>query len=159
MRPLIENLKIHYVKLYKISKQVSIDESMILFKGRSHLKQYNPMKPIKRGYKLWVRTDMDRYISKFDVFQGRNTMPKDFIFLACFGLGESAVAHFTSHLLQINHHVFFDIYFPSVFSMEYLKIRNVFACATIRSNRKYLPNNLTTDKVMNRGGSPRNCEF
>ena len=35
--------------------------------------------------------------------------------------------------------------------MEYLKTRNVFACATIRSNRKYLPNNLTTDKVMNRG--------
>ena len=132
---------------------------MILFKGRSPLKQYNPMKPIKRGYKLWVRTDMDRYISKFDVFQGRNTMPKDFIFPACFGLGESAVAHFTSHLLQINHHVFFDIYFSSVFSMEYLKIRNVFACATIRSNRKYLPNNLTTDKVMNRGGSPRNCVF
>ena len=35
--------------------------------------------------------------------------------------------------------------------MEYLKTRNIFACATIRSNRKYLPNNLTTDKVMNRG--------
>ena len=35
--------------------------------------------------------------------------------------------------------------------MEYLKSRNVFACATIRSNRKYLPNNLSTDKVMNRG--------
>ena len=35
--------------------------------------------------------------------------------------------------------------------MEYLKFRIVFACATIRSNRKYLPNNLKTDKVMNRG--------
>ena len=33
--------------------------------------------------------------------------------------------------------------------MNYLKNRNVFACATITSNRKYLPNNLTTDKVMN----------
>ena len=50
--PLIESLNNH-VKLYNISKQVSIDESMILFKGRSSLKQYNPMKPIKRGYKLW----------------------------------------------------------------------------------------------------------
>ena len=35
--------------------------------------------------------------------------------------------------------------------MEYLKTRNVFACATTTSNRKYLPNNLKTDKVMNRG--------
>ena len=69
------------------------------------------MKPIKRGYKLWVRTDMDGYISKFDVYQGRNTIPKDFNFSACFDLRESAVAHFTSGLLQKNHHVFFDIYF------------------------------------------------
>ena len=35
--------------------------------------------------------------------------------------------------------------------MKYLKTRKVFACATIISNRKYLPNNLTADKVMNRG--------
>ena len=68
--PLIESLINRYAKLYSISKQVSIDESMILFKGRSSLKQNNPMKPIKRGYKLWVRADMDGYISKFDVYQG-----------------------------------------------------------------------------------------
>ena len=73
---------------------------MVLFKERSSLKQYNPMKPIKRGYKLWVRTDMDGYISKFDVYQGRNTIPKDFNFPACFDLRESAVAYFTSGLLQ-----------------------------------------------------------
>ena len=84
LRPLIESLNSRYVRLYNISKQVSIDESMILFKGRSSLKQYNPMKPIKRGYKLWVRADMDGYISKFDVYQGRNTMPKNYNFPACF---------------------------------------------------------------------------
>ena len=85
LRLLIESLNNHCVKLYNISKQVSTDESMILFKGRSSLKQYNPMKPIKRGYKLWVSADMDGYISKFDVYQGRNTMPKNYNFPACFG--------------------------------------------------------------------------
>ena len=34
-----------------------MNESMVLFKGRSSIKQYCPMKPIKRGYKLWVRAD------------------------------------------------------------------------------------------------------
>ena len=58
------------------------------------------MKPIKRGYKLRVIVDMDGYISKFDVYQGRNSMPKDYNFPACFGLGESVVAHFTSDLFQ-----------------------------------------------------------
>ena len=109
------------------------------------------MKPIKRGYKLWVGADMDGYISKFDVYQGRNAMPKDYSFPASFSLEEPVVAHFTSDQLQKSHPVYFDNYFSSVPLMEYLKTRNVFACATIRSNRKYLPNKLTTNKVMNRG--------
>ena len=29
------------------------------------------MKPIKRGYKMWVLADMDDYIFKFDVYQGK----------------------------------------------------------------------------------------
>lgn len=41
-----------FPELYKITREVSVDESMILFKGCSSIKQYNPMKPIKRGYKL-----------------------------------------------------------------------------------------------------------
>ena len=82
LRPLIESLNNRYLKLYDILKQVLIDESMILFKGRSSLKQYNPMKPIKRGYKLRVGADMDGYISTFDVYQGQNAMPKDYNFPA-----------------------------------------------------------------------------
>lgn len=36
------------------------------------------MKPIKRGYKSWVRADMDGYISKFNVYQGKtDTSPGD----------------------------------------------------------------------------------
>ena len=58
------------------------------------------MKPVKRVYKLWLRADMDGYISKFDVYQGRNTVPKDYSFPACFGLGKSVVAHFISDLLE-----------------------------------------------------------
>ena len=35
----------------------SIDESMVKFKDRSSLKQYLPLKPIKRGIKIWQRCD------------------------------------------------------------------------------------------------------
>lgn len=59
LRPLISKLNQNYGKLYNVSKALSIDDSMILFKGRSSLKQYNPKKPIKRGYKFWMRADMD----------------------------------------------------------------------------------------------------
>ena len=51
LRPLITSLKENYVKLYDASRCLSVDESMILFKGRSSIKQYNPKKKktIKRG--------------------------------------------------------------------------------------------------------------
>lgn len=142
LRPLLDSLNDRFTMLYNVSRQVSIDESMILFKGRSSLKQYNPMKPIKRGYKLWMRADMDGYISKCDVYQGRNTMPTNPCFPDCFGLGESVVAHFTQDLVGKYHQVYFENYFSSIPLMEYLKVNKILACATIRSNRKYLPTNL-----------------
>ena len=71
LRPLIVALNKNFVKLYNVSRKVSVDESMVRFKGRSSIKQYNPMKPIKRGYKMWVLADMDGYISKFDIYQGK----------------------------------------------------------------------------------------
>lgn len=35
--------------------------------------------------------------------------------------------------------------------MEYLKVNKILACATIRSNRKYLPTNLMKAKELQRG--------
>ena len=60
------------MKLYNVSRQVIIDESMVLFKGRSSLKQYNPMKPMKRGYKVWSMADVDVYFYKSEIYQGKN---------------------------------------------------------------------------------------
>ena len=47
LRPLIASLNDNFLKLYDSSRYLSIDESMILFKGRHSIKQYNPKKPIK----------------------------------------------------------------------------------------------------------------
>ena len=49
------------------AENLSLDESLIKFKKRSSLKQYNPMKPIKRGYKIWCLSDNDDY---FQVYVG-----------------------------------------------------------------------------------------
>ena len=70
--PLINTLNNNFTKLSNVSRQVSIDESMIIFKGRSSMKQYNPMKPIKRGYKLWAMGDMDGYLYNFEIYQRKN---------------------------------------------------------------------------------------
>lgn len=124
-----------------MSRKLSVDESMILFKGRHSIKQYNPMKPIKRGYKLWVRADMDGYISKFDVYQGKADANASAVEEddegTKFGLGERVVQTMTVDLFNKNHQLFFDNYFTSVPLMKYLKTNGVNACGTIRTNRKY----------------------
>lgn len=51
---------------------LSIDESMVRFKGRKSFKQYMPMKPIKRELKVCVRADATTaFVCQFEVYTGK----------------------------------------------------------------------------------------
>lgn len=141
LRPLITALNENFQKFRLPDQFQSIDESMVRFKGRSSLKQYNPMKPIKRGFKLWCRADMTGYIYEFDVYQGKtgNNNSKQF------GLGGSVVQKLTSSLHNGNYIVMMDNFFSSLELFEYLKAHGVYACGTVRPNRVGLPR-LVNDK-------------
>lgn len=52
VRPLINHVTVKFAELYQPHCEVSVDEAMIKFQGRSSLKQYQPLKPIKRGIKV-----------------------------------------------------------------------------------------------------------
>ena len=147
MRPLISLLNENFSKLYDVKREQSIDESMILFNGRSSLKQYCPVKPIKRGFKMWVRADSDGYISKFEVYQGKGTGAG----IEGFGLGESVVLNLCQDILGKGHKIFFDNFFTSLPLLAHLRSNDTWSCGTIRSNRKGLPNGLAAEKVMSRG--------
>nr|CAH7713912.1 unnamed protein product [Callosobruchus chinensis] len=128
---------------------MSVDESMILFKGRSSIKQYNPMKPVKRGYKIWCVADQKGYVSKFEVYQGKNEeLEKEFS--SC-GLGERVVLSLTKMYLGQSRILYFDNYFTSTPLLEKLHVNSTLACGTIRSNRKEFPKALAEDKSLTRG--------
>lgn len=152
LRPLIDSLNNQYAKLYSVSRYVSVDESMILFKGRSSLKQYNPMKPIKRGYKLWSMADMDGYLYKFEIYQGKNNRQIDATMPKYFGLGDKVIYQMTKSLHGKFHEVYVDNFFTSVPLMEYLLSHQVLCCGTLRANKKYLPKNLSCDKDLKMRG-------
>lgn len=80
LRPIIDLLNSNIENCYSASSFLSVDESMIPFKGRSSMKQYMPMKPIKRGYKVWCLADSKTgYIIKFSVYTGNNKFEKSCI--------------------------------------------------------------------------------
>lgn len=69
IRSLIDHLNNIYKILYNPSQNLSIDESMVAFTGRSTMKQYMPLKPIKRRFKVWAMTDSaSGYLLSFDVY-------------------------------------------------------------------------------------------
>ena len=44
---------------------------MIPFKGQSSMKQYVPLKPVKRGFKVWAMADsLNGYLYDFNVYTG-----------------------------------------------------------------------------------------
>ena len=68
IRPLLDTLSETFMTSLNPSEHQSIDESMIKFKGRSSIRQYMPMKPTNRGYKVWVRADQRGYMCQFPIY-------------------------------------------------------------------------------------------
>lgn len=86
IQPIIDSLLENFQTAYNLHRDVSVDEAMVPFKGRSTLKQYMPMKPVKRGFKVWMLADAHTgYVSGFEIYTGKkgDTVEK--------GLGASVV--------------------------------------------------------------------
>lgn len=109
---------------------------MIKFQGRSSLKQYMPLKPVKRGIKVWVLADSrNGYFSKFEVYTGKGATAEK-------GLGMRVVKALTSELKGKNHHVFFDNYFTSHGLLADLVEDGIYSCGTARKDRREFPDAL-----------------
>lgn len=149
LRPMIDALNKIFPEAYRGTRELSVDESMIKFNGRSTIKQYNPMKPIKRGYKLWCIADQKGYILKYSVYQGKNeTLEQEF---DKYNLGERVVLKLTKPFWKQQRIILFDNYFTSITLLERLKNEQTLACGTIRNNRKGMPQNLKKDSDIKRG--------
>ena len=70
IRPFFNIINEQCMKLYQPQRDVSIDEAMVKFQGWSSVKQYLPMKPVKRGIKVWVLADTNVYFWNMQVYTG-----------------------------------------------------------------------------------------
>ena len=157
VRPVIEMVRQSFLSSYNPHCENSIDEAMIKFKGRSTLKQYMPKKPIKRGFKVWVRADSHNgLISNLDVYTGRDDSTET-------NLGAKVVKKLSRSLVGGNYHLYFDNFFSSVPLFEELLEDGIYACGTFRKDRKGLPamvKNTTLGKLHNQTNAlhSTNCQ-
>jgi hypothetical protein len=149
VRPVIEQLNLNFKKNIKSSSYLSVDEAMIKFKGRTSLKQYMPMKPVKRGYKAWCLADSTTgYILKFDIYTGKTTPNQS---KSEFGLGERIVIKLTEGVQNQMNIVAFDNFFTSVKLLNYLHSKGIAAVGTVRTNKKGLPEILKNGVALRKG--------
>jgi len=108
-----------------------------------------PAKPIKRGVKLWMLCDANNaYLSKFDVYLGKQNNTTEH------GLGHNVVMKLSEEMHHSHRHVYFDNYFTGVPLLRSLLEKGLYACGTIRQNRKEFPRELHKPRdVKQRGDS------
>lgn len=103
VRPYLDHLSKTFLQCMNPNEFQSIDESMLKFKGRSTMKQYMPMKPIKRGYKIWVRADQTGFISEFEIYTGKTDSVES-------SLGKRVILTLTNKIQGKYHRVFLIIF-------------------------------------------------
>ena len=88
----VHSLKTNFKVQYGPHREQAIDAAMVKYNGRTSLKQYMPMKPIKTGIKLWCCADSTNgYLCDFDVYTGKQPSGVQR------GLGYSVVSYLCQH--------------------------------------------------------------
>jgi len=144
IRPIINHFNTAFMESYSDEAEQSIDEHMTKFKGRSSMKQYVKLKPIKWGFKWWFRcASSTGYLYQFDLYLGKKTITE-------VNLGESVVLFLSEKLEQTYCTLYFDNFFSSPLLINKLYENGIYAIGTARVNRKQMPK-LKGDKDMKRG--------
>ena len=91
------------------------------------------MKPVRRGFKSWVRADSNNgYICDFSVYTGKKESAEK-------NLGPKVVNKLAEPLAGGNYHIFFDNFFSTVKLFDDLLEDGIYACGTFRRDRKDVP--------------------
>ena len=112
---------------------------MIPFKGRLSLKQHMPLKPVKRGIKVWeCAGSLNGFVCDLEVYmrKQRNGNLEQ-------GLGHRIVRNLTRPLVGKNHHVFVDNFFNSLALVEDLLRDQIYIYGTIHKNGQGIPRAIT----------------
>ena len=144
IRPIIKHFNSAFLAAREDEPKQSVDEHMCKFRGQSSMKQYIKNKPIKWGFKFWIRAGSESgYVYEFDLYLGKKVTPD-------LSLGEGVVLQLTERLRDTFVMIFFDNFFTSPNLVQTLFDRGIYSIGTVRVNRKNMPT-FQSDKEMKRG--------
>ncbi|CAK1587174.1 unnamed protein product [Parnassius mnemosyne] len=136
----IKALNNNFQRIYGPSKELSIDESLILFRGRIYFRQYIKSKKARYGIKFYVLTTADGYVLDMMMYRGKDKSETG-------KKTQNIVLKLLEPYLFKGHHVFMDNFYNSVELSHKLLSLRTHSCGTLRKNRKGNPKALTSLKL------------
>jgi hypothetical protein len=131
IRPLINMIRQRCTKVYYPGKNLSVDESLVLFKGRLAFKQYIKTKCARFGIKLYELCS-----SNGEVKMMRNTRTgEDDEEHKDFSVTEKLPAKLMTGYYGNGHCVFVDNFYTSPKLAEYMVDNNTHLCGTVNRKR------------------------
>ncbi|XP_068627022.1 piggyBac transposable element-derived protein 4-like [Battus philenor] len=127
---------------YYPCKELSLDESMVLWRGRPRGRQYIKNKPQKYGVKLYMLTQPDGLILRFHVYTGG----KD-IDASGKSHAEKVVMDLMEGKLGNGHELYIDNFYNSFGLAKRLLENNTYCTGTLRKNLKDNPIEVTAKKL------------
>lgn len=144
IRKVVDSIR-ENMKTIPIEQHLSVDEQIIPYKGRSGLKQYNPKKPKKWGYKLFCLAGASGIIYDFEVYCGAIYQPTQLLDISA---SSNVVLRLAERIPKNqNYKLFYDNWFCSPHLQLELARNGIHSMGTVRSNR--VPGNgLLSDKSL-----------
>lgn len=145
IRPVVDALNEAYKKV-PMEEHLCVDEQMCSTKARNTLKRYNPNKPHKWGYKIFVLSGVSGFAYKTEIETGKENvvLPEE----PELGASSNVVVRLARMIPRHqNFQLYFDNYFTSLGLLEYLAKEGIHSLGTVRRNR--IPDcKLTPEKTM-----------
>ena len=136
IKPIIDFLNQKFSSTINPGKNLCIDESLMLWKGRLKFKQFLPLKRHRFGIKLFELVDCDTgFLLGFIIYTGADTEFEKFDL----GISGDIVAHFLKPYFYKGHVVYMDNWYSSPVLAEFLHDRDTGMCGTVKKNRKGMP--------------------
>ena len=145
--PVLQHIKNKFSSVYVPEEHVSIDESLMLWKGRLSWKQYIPSKRARYGIKSYeICESSTGYIWDFFVYTGKSTEYNS-AYENESSVGAKAILTLAHDLLDKGYCISMDNFFSSTHLFDLLCSRSTDAVGTVRANSKGLPKKLMKKKL------------
>jgi len=144
VRPLIDLCNDLFKRYNTPGKNLSIDETMVKFKGRIKFRQYIKSKPVKYGIKCYlICNSFNGYCYGIIVYTGKGTMKK----LKGMSLTETVVTDLISPYINKGRVLYVDNFFNTIPLNNYLWENNTGMIGTMRKNRTKSKNKIKFPKT------------